>query len=126
MSDDGWTTTFYDFTDPDTGRRSGVVERRRVIATAPCIGCRLRQTNPDDAVTVTEEIWANGEREDDEVGCFCDRQEEGGVVPWRDNPLGMLDRSRVCRRCYGSGTIPSKTVKGRTYQCPACDGKGTA
>ena len=120
-----WVTTFFDFRDPETGHRSGVIQQSRVIAMAPCIGCRIHLTNPEDAVTLTYEVWAGGEREEDRVGCLCDEQEEAGFTAWRKTPIGSLaHRDRVCSRCGGYGGRDSKTNPLRRIGCSACGGTG--
>lgn len=116
-----WITTFFDGTDKETGERFGIVERRRLVSSVPCIGCTIHRTNPDNAVSKTYEVWANGEYEGFEtVGCYCDLQATAGCTPWRDTGMGTLDTSRVCQRCKGRGYHDSKAVRGATIDCRDC------
>ena len=111
-----WHTTFYDGHDPGTGEPWGIVERRRLIAAVPCIGCRLRDTDPDKAISETWEVWENGERvEDDVAGCYCDRQATAGCTPWRDTSYGSLSG---CTRCNGRAVLGR--TQGKDVPCPRC------
>lgn len=119
-----WQVIFFDGRT-ETGQHVGVIEKRRVIAEAPCIGCTMHRTHPEDAVTRTYEVWANGQREFDQTGCHCDAMSEAGFTPWRLTPHGTLShRELVCSCCQGNGSHQSKAKPMRSYPCSKCQGTG--
>lgn len=121
-----WQRIFYDGTDA-AGRRQGWIEDRRLIAAVPCIGCRLRERDPEKAMSRTYEVWVNGERQEDErEGCWCDLIAETGGTPWRLGPPGSLSAAERCRVCGGRGMRDSRRAPGRTFPCSACNGTGWA
>lgn len=128
-----WETMFIDYSDPETGEHRGEIVNSRVIARVPCIGCTLRRTDPDKAVIETSEVWVNGERVEDESGCWCDQQAVAGFTPWRSCPFGSLlaTPENTCPRCKGGGVRYSKRMpwheaarSGARWQCFACKGTG--
>src|SRR5688572_3676906 len=112
---------FYDGTDQESGEWFGFIERRRLVASVPCVGCTIHRENPEYAISKTYEVWADGEYEGFEtVGCPCDQQATAGCTPWRETGMGTLAKDRVCKRCNGRGVHDSKAIPGAIIDCRDC------